>query len=113
PEPAAAADEAPEALREEVDETGEADLHLFDEEDFRLEDDDAPTVESEPHPELDESAFSLGEDELRLDDAAPTEEQPAGSAAEELSFDDVGFTAEDLSAPVEPETVEPETAEPE
>jgi hypothetical protein len=108
---------------------GDVDLHLFDEDDFRLEDDSAPVAEQEsaPQPEIDEAAFSFGEDDLRFDDEQPAEElvvaapaeEPAAEPpadespaaerpadeplADELSFDDVDFAAEDFSASVEPE----------
>jgi hypothetical protein len=111
PVAAAPADEAPEALQEEAADAGDVDLHFFDEDDFRLEDEPAPAIEPEPEqqPELDDSAFSFGEDELRLDDVSLAEQQSAQPAAEDLSFDDVDFTAEDFSA--EPEVTEPETIE--
>ena len=102
------------ALEAAQDETAEADLHLFDEADFRLEDDaenePAAIVEPEPQPEIDESAFSFGEDEFRLDDDAhPVEQQAAEPATDDFSFDDVDLAAEDFAA--EPEAAEPEPVE--
>ena len=93
-------------------EATEDDLYLFDEDDFRLEDEPAqeasPAIDSEPQPEIDESAFSFGEEELRLDDThaiedvpPPVEEEAVEATADEFSFDDVDLAAEDFSA--EPE----------
>lgn len=107
------------------------DLHLFDEADFRLEDDhvepQAAAVETEALPEIDESAFSFGEDEFRLDDMHPAEaahpvedmhpveQRAADTAADEFSFDDIDLTAEDFSAapafPAESEAAGPEPVE--
>jgi hypothetical protein len=118
PVAAAPAEESVEAAQDEAG-PADADLHLFDEADFRLDDEvaDEPAapVESEPQPELDESAFDFGEEELRLDDehstdAPPVEEEAIESAAD-VSFDDVDFAAEDFSA--EPEIMEPWATEPE
>jgi hypothetical protein len=112
----APAEEGVEAAQDEAAGVADGDLHLFDEADFRLEDEvadePAAAVEPEPQPELDESAFDFGEEELRLDDEhpvdAPVEEEAIESAAD-VSFDDVDFAAEDFSA--EPEIMEPETTE--
>ncbi len=105
PVAAAPADEAAEAVHSDTVEAAEADLHLFDEADFRLEDDAAAAaVEPEPQPAIDESAFSFGEDEFRLDDAhpveeaLPVEEQAAAPVADEFSFDDIDFTAQEYAA---------------
>ena len=84
PEPVAAppSGEAVESRHDDTTETAvaEDDLHLFDEDDFRLEDEPGRAVvepEAEPQPELDESAFSFGEDELRLDDVQLADEPAA------------------------------------
>ncbi|MDQ2704778.1 MAG: hypothetical protein M3Y43_06420, partial [Pseudomonadota bacterium] len=118
PEPATPepVDEAPAVLQDE--DAGEADLHLFDEEDFRFDDIAASAVEAEPEPEQEsepeshESVLSFGEDDLRLDDAHPAGEQSAQLAEEESSFDDADFMA-DLSVSTEPKAEESEAAWPE
>jgi hypothetical protein len=116
----------------------EDELHLFDEDDFRLDDEPVaepmsvaePMVdpEPEPQPELDESAFSFGEDGLHLDEALAADE-PAQSDREpedelevqpvdEFPFDEVDFAADDLqasdteaAADPEPVAAEPALAE--
>ncbi|MEP9386993.1 SPOR domain-containing protein [Mesorhizobium sp. KR9-304] len=87
------------AIQDKADD-GEADLHLFDEDDFRLVEEEAePPVEPESgQSTLDESSLGFSEDELRLDDAQPAEEP----AADEFAFDDVDFAA-DLVADAAPE----------
>ena len=107
----------------------EEDLHLFDEDDFRLEDEplDGPASvvepmvdpEPEPQPELDESAFSFGEDELHLDEAPAADEPAAQSDREpederevqptdEFPFEEVDFAADDLEASETEAAADPE-----
>lgn len=123
PVEAAPAGESPE-IAEAAAEATDDDLHLFDEADFRLEEEAAeePAVEATPEPEIDESAIDFSEDEFRLEDAHPVEEPPvteeapsvteqaAEPAADDFSFDDIDFAAEEFSA--EPEAAEYEAQEP-
>ncbi|HEY6632470.1 MAG TPA: SPOR domain-containing protein [Rhizobiaceae bacterium] len=85
-------------------EPSDDDLHLFDEADFRLEDEPsrqvAAAAEAEPQPEIDESAFSF-DDDFHLDEARPVEDQAADQAADEFSFDETDLTLQEFPAEAE------------
>lgn len=105
---------APQAVEPEAD----LDPPLFDESDFRFEEEFAPAAEPEIHveaapevqagpevqPEIDETAFQFDDDAFRLDDVHHAEELPvageevaAPAPVDDFSFDDVDFAAGELA----------------